>query len=115
MRSTSLLRTYGSALARALAAQPKILLLDEPFSALDAKVRHELRAWLRQLHEELGTTTIFVTHDQQEAFELADRVVVFHQGKIAQTGTPRELLEQPVNDFVREFLGHGTPQLAMGG
>ncbi len=94
------------ALARALAARPRVLLLDEPFSALDAKVRHELRAWLRQLHEELGTTTVFVTHDQDEAFELADRVAVFHRGRIEQVGTPDEIYDEPKSPFVLDFLGH---------
>ena len=94
------------ALARALAARPRVLLLDEPFSALDAKVRHELRGWLRRLHEELGTTTVFVTHDQDEAFELADRVAVFHRGRIEQVGTPDEIYDEPKSPFVLDFLGH---------
>ncbi len=94
------------ALARALAARPRVLLLDEPFSALDAKVRHELRGWLRRLHEELGTTTVFVTHDQDEAFELADRVAVFHRGRIEQLGTPDEIYDEPKSPFVLDFLGH---------
>ena len=93
------------ALARALAARPRVLLLDEPFSALDAKVRHELRAWLRRLHDELGTTTVFVTHDQDEAFELADRVAVFHRGRIEQIGTPEAIYETPQSPFVLDFLG----------
>src|SRR5947209_7109424 len=79
------------ALARALAAQPRVLLLDEPFGALDAKVRQELRAWLRKLHDEVGVTSVFVTHDQEEAFEVADEVVVMHQGKVEQVGTPQEV------------------------
>ena len=93
------------ALARALAARPRILLLDEPFSALDAKVRKELRRWLRALHNELGTTTVFVTHDQEEAFELADRVVVFNKGRIEQVGTPAEVYDAPAGRFVLDFLG----------
>jgi sulfate transport system ATP-binding protein len=92
------------ALARALAVEPKVLLLDEPFGALDARVRRELRKFLRALHDELGTTSVLVTHDQEEAFEIADRVAVIHQGKIEQLGTPEELLGAPANDFVREFL-----------
>jgi sulfate transport system ATP-binding protein len=92
------------ALARALAVEPKVLLLDEPFGALDARVRRELRKFLRKLHEELGTTSVLVTHDQEEAFEISDRVVVIHQGKIQQLGTPEQLLGAPANDFVREFL-----------
>ncbi len=94
------------ALARALAVEPKVLLLDEPFGALDAKVRKELRRWLRRLHEELGITTIFVTHDQEEAMEMADRVVVMSQGKIEQCGTPEEVYLTPANGFVYDFLGH---------
>lgn len=93
------------ALARALAIQPKILLLDEPFGALDARVRKDLRRWLRELHDTLGTTTIFVTHDQEEAFELADRVVVMGEGKIEQVGTPDEIYEHPASPFVARFLG----------
>lgn len=94
------------ALARALAVEPKILLLDEPFGALDAKVRKELRRWMRRLHEELHITTIFVTHDQEEAMEMSDRVVVMSQGKIEQVGTPEEVYLQPANGFVYDFLGH---------
>lgn len=94
------------ALARALAVEPSVLLLDEPFGALDAKVRKELRRWLRRLHEELNITTIFVTHDQEEAMEMADRVVVMSQGKIEQIGTPEEVYLQPANGFVYDFLGH---------
>ncbi|MBN8544049.1 MAG: TOBE-like domain-containing protein [Alphaproteobacteria bacterium] len=94
------------ALARALAVEPKILLLDEPFGALDAKVRKELRRWMRRLHEELNITTIFVTHDQEEAMEMADRVVVMSQGKIEQVGTPEQVYLQPANGFVYDFLGH---------
>jgi sulfate/thiosulfate transport system ATP-binding protein len=94
------------ALARALAIEPRVLLLDEPFGALDAKVRRELRRWLRRLHDEMGMTTIFVTHDQEEALELADRVVVLGQGKIEQIGTPEEVYDHPVNAFVYQFLGN---------
>jgi sulfate transport system ATP-binding protein len=94
------------ALARALAVDPKILLLDEPFGALDAQVRAELRAWLRRLHDEIHLTTVFVTHDQDEAFEVADRVVVMNHGKVEQVGSPTEVFEHPANDFVMRFLGH---------
>ncbi len=94
------------ALARALAAEPKVLLLDEPFGALDAKVRQELRQWLRRLHEEIQVTSVFVTHDQEEAFEVADHVVVMNQGKIEQMGTPAEVFEHPANAFVMDFLGN---------
>jgi len=93
------------ALARALAVEPRVLLLDEPFGALDAKVRKELRRWLRQLHEELHITSIFVTHDQDEALELADRVVVMSNGRIEQIGTPEEVYDAPANPFVFHFLG----------
>jgi len=93
------------ALARALAIEPEVLMLDEPFGALDAKVRTELRRWMRRLHEEMGMTTVFVTHDQEEAMELADRVVVMGQGKIEQVGTPQQIYGNPVNPFVYEFLG----------
>ncbi|RGE40600.1 sulfate ABC transporter ATP-binding protein [Comamonas testosteroni] len=93
------------ALARALAVEPKVLLLDEPFGALDAKVRKELRRWLRQLHDELHVTSIFVTHDQEEALEVADRVVVINQGKIEQEGTPQEVWDNPATPFVYGFLG----------
>jgi sulfate/thiosulfate transport system ATP-binding protein len=93
------------ALARALAPQPKVLLLDEPFGALDAKVRGELREWLRRLHEEIHVTTIFVTHDQEEAMDVAEQIVVMNGGRIEQTGTPRELYEHPVNEFVMSFIG----------
>jgi len=92
------------ALARALAIEPRVLLLDEPFGALDAKVRKDLRKWLRHFHDQTHLTSLFVTHDQDEAFELADRVVIFNQGQIQQIGTPFELRENPENDFVREFL-----------
>ncbi|MFZ1427487.1 MAG: sulfate ABC transporter ATP-binding protein [Geminicoccaceae bacterium] len=94
------------ALARALAIEPRVLLLDEPFGALDAKVRKELRRWLRRLHEEMGLTSVFVTHDQEEALELADRVVVMSNGKIEQVGTPDEVYDTPATPFVYEFLGH---------
>ncbi len=94
------------ALARALAVEPKVLLLDEPFGALDAKVRQELRQWLRRLHDGLHVTSIFVTHDQEEAFEVADRVVIMNRGHIEQTGTPTEIFEQPANPFVMDFLGN---------
>lgn len=93
------------ALARALAIEPKILLLDEPFGALDAKVRRELRRWLRDLHERTGLTTIFVTHDQEEALELADRVAVLKDGALEQVGTPEELYHEPASAFVFDFLG----------
>jgi sulfate transport system ATP-binding protein len=93
------------ALARALAVQPRVLLLDEPFGALDANVRAELRAWLRRLHEEVPVTTVIVTHDQEEAMEISDRIAVMSHGRIEQIGPPRELYEQPANDFVMSFLG----------
>jgi sulfate transport system ATP-binding protein len=96
------------ALARALAIEPSVLLLDEPFGALDAKVRRELRGWLRRLHDTMGLTSIFVTHDQEEALELADRVVVMNEGCIAQVGTPTEVYEQPASAFVCEFLGNAN-------
>lgn len=93
------------ALARALAIDPMVLLLDEPFGALDARVRKDLRRWLRSFHTELGVTTIFVTHDQQEALELADTVVVMNQGQIEQIGSPQEVYDHPASPFVYEFLG----------
>jgi sulfate transport system ATP-binding protein len=93
------------ALARALAVQPKVLLLDEPFGALDANVRHELREWLRRLHDEVHVTTVLVTHDQEEAMAIADRIVVLDKGRVQQVGAPRELYEQPANPFVMKFLG----------
>jgi sulfate transport system ATP-binding protein len=96
------------ALARALASQPRVLLLDEPFGALDAVVRRDLRRWLRQLHEEMNITTLFVTHDQEEAFDLADRVVIMHGGKICQLGTPIEIYQNPADHFVHEFLGESN-------
>jgi sulfate/thiosulfate transport system ATP-binding protein len=94
------------ALARALAIEPKVLLLDEPFGALDAKVRQELRGWLRRLHDEIHTTSVLVTHDQEEAFEVADRVVVMNHGRVEQAGTPAEVFERPANPFVMDFLGN---------
>ena len=94
------------ALARALAIRPKVLLLDEPFGALDAKVRQELRAWLRQLHDEIHMTSVFVTHDQEEAFEVADHVVVMNKGRIEQAGAPHEVFDHPANPFVMDFLGN---------
>jgi sulfate transport system ATP-binding protein len=99
------------ALARALAIEPKMLLLDEPFGALDARIRKELRRWLRRLHDQLGMTTVFVTHDQEEAFELADRVVVMGEGVIEQVGTPDEIYERPASPFVARFLG-GVNEIA---
>jgi sulfate/thiosulfate transport system ATP-binding protein len=96
------------ALARALAVEPKVLLLDEPFGALDAAVRKELRAWLRRLHDEVHVTTVFVTHDQEEALEVADELVVINQGRIEQVGSPSELYDKPANDFVMSFLGPVT-------
>jgi len=96
------------ALARALAMQPKVLLLDEPFGALDAQVRKELRRWLRKLHEKLHVTTVFVTHDQEEALELADEVVVMNQARIEQVGDPQTVYDQPVSPFVIEFLGNAN-------
>jgi sulfate/thiosulfate transport system ATP-binding protein len=93
------------ALARALAPQPRVLLLDEPFGALDAQVRSELREWLRRLHEEIHVTTIFVTHDQEEAMEVAEQIVVMNAGRIEQAGAPRELYESPRNEFVMSFVG----------
>ena len=93
------------ALARALAVQPRVLLLDEPFGALDATVRKELRAWLRRLHDEVHVTTVFVTHDQEEAMEVAEQIVVLNEGRIEQVGSPKELYEQPANDFVMGFVG----------
>src|SRR5438105_5054803 len=93
------------ALARALAVEPSVLLLDEPFGALDARVRKELRAWLRRLHEETKVTTIIVTHDQEEAMEVADQIVVLNQGRVEQIGGPRELYEHPANEFVMSFVG----------
>jgi sulfate/thiosulfate transport system ATP-binding protein len=96
------------ALARSLAVQPSVLLLDEPFGALDARVRKELRAWLRRLHDEVHVTTVFVTHDQEEAMEVADRIVVMNHGRIEQVGGPRDLYEHPANAFVMGFVGPVT-------
>jgi len=93
------------ALARALAVEPRVLLLDEPFGALDAKVRKELRTWLRRLHDEIHVTSVFVTHDQDEALEVADQIVVMNQGRIEQVGTPDEVFHQPKTEFVLHFLG----------
>jgi sulfate transport system ATP-binding protein len=92
-------------LARALAIDPSVLLLDEPFGALDARVRAELREWLRRLHDETHTTTVIVTHDQEEAMEVADEVAVMSQGRIEQVGPPREVYERPENEFVMTFVG----------
>ena len=112
------------ALARALAARPKVLLLDEPFGALDAKVRKELRRWLRRLHDEIHVTSLFVTHDQEEALEVADRVLIMNRGRVEQVGSPEDVYNRPANPFVLSFLGHvnifhgrmhnGTAQLANG-
>lgn len=93
------------ALARALAVEPKVLLLDEPFGALDAKVRKDLRAWLRRLHDEVHVTTVFVTHDQEEAMEVADRIVVMNKGQVEQIGTPAEIYDNPASAFVMSFIG----------
>ena len=100
------------ALARALAVEPKVLLLDEPFGALDAQVRKELRAWLRRLHDQVHVTTVFVTHDQEEAMEVADEIVVVAGGEVKQIGSPDELYEKPASDFVMSFLG---PVTTVGG
>jgi sulfate transport system ATP-binding protein len=107
------------ALARALAVEPKVLLLDEPFGALDAKVRKELRRWLRRLHDEMHVTSVFVTHDQEEAMEVADRIVVMNEGRIEQVGAPDEVYDKPATPFVLKFLGdvnlfHGRAGLAPG-
>src|SRR5438128_2845869 len=96
------------ALARALAPKPKVLLLDEPFGALDARVRAELRTWLRRLHDETHTTTVFVTHDQEEAMDVADSVVVMNRGRVEQIAGPRELYDRPANEFVMGFVGQAT-------
>ncbi|MBI5426707.1 MAG: sulfate ABC transporter ATP-binding protein [Nitrospinae bacterium] len=96
------------ALARALAVEPKLLLLDEPFGALDAKIRQELRRWLRRLHDELHVTSVFVTHDQEEALEVADRVAVMNNGQVEQAGTPDEVYRRPANPFVYNFLGNAN-------
>lgn len=107
------------ALARALAVEPKVLLLDEPFGALDAKVRKELRRWLRRLHDEVHVTSVFVTHDQEEAMEVADRIVVMNEGRIEQVGPPDEVYDHPATPFVLQFLGdvnlfHGRTGQAAG-
>ena len=108
------------ALARALAPRPKVLLLDEPFGALDSKVREELRTWLRRLHDEVHVTSLFVTHDQQEAFEVSDEIIVLNKGKVEQMGPPQQLYEHPVSPFVTAFLGavnvlHAGSVLTMDG
>jgi sulfate transport system ATP-binding protein len=108
------------ALARALAVEPRVLLLDEPFGALDARVRKDLRRWLRRLHDEMHTTSVFVTHDQEEAMEVADRVVVMNEGRIEQVGAPDEVYDRPATPFVLQFLGdvnlfHGRLGHAPGG
>nr|YP_009106719.1 probable transport protein [Pseudochloris wilhelmii]AIT95486.1 probable transport protein [Pseudochloris wilhelmii] len=92
------------AFARALALEPRILLLDEPFAALDAPMRKQLRSWIRKVHKQLAMTTVFVTHDHHEAFELADDIVILENARIAQLGTPQEIIEQPANSFVRDFI-----------
>src|SRR5437773_11615763 len=94
------------ALARALAPEPKVLLLDEPFGALDARVRQDLRRWLRRLHDEIHVTSVFVTHDQEEALEVADRIVVMDKGRGQQVGTPEEEFHHPANEFVLKFLAN---------
>jgi sulfate transport system ATP-binding protein len=93
------------ALARALAVEPRVLLLDEPFGALDAKVREELRTWLRRLHDDVHVTTIFVTHDQEEAMDVAEQIIVMNDGKVEQSGGPRDLYENPASEFVMGFVG----------
>jgi sulfate transport system ATP-binding protein len=93
------------ALARALAPRPKVMLLDEPFGALDARVRIELREWIRRLHDEVHVTSIFVTHDQEEALQISDKIVVMNEGAVEQTGTPSELYDHPANTFVASFIG----------
>ncbi len=103
------------ALARALAIEPRMLLLDEPFGALDAKVRKELRGWLRALHERMGITTVFVTHDQEEAFALADLVAIMNAGRIEQYGTPEDLRRSPKTQFVADFLEIAPPHKSAGG
>ena len=107
------------ALARALAVEPKVLLLDEPFGALDAKVRKDLRMWLRRLHDEVHVTTVFVTHDQEEAMEVADEIVVMNKGKVEQVGTPAQIYDHPASAFVMSFIGPvnvlpGTSQIFQG-
>src|SRR5207248_10756959 len=100
------------ALARALAIEPRVLLLDEPFGALDARVRKELRQWLRRLHDDVHVTSVFVTHDQEEALEVADEIVVINKGAVEQVGTPDQLYDEPANDFVMGFIG---PTTRLGG
>jgi sulfate transport system ATP-binding protein len=105
------------ALARALAIEPRVLLLDEPFGALDARVRKDLRQWLKQIQRRTGHTTLFVSHDQEEAFELADRIAILNEGRIEQAGTAREILSQPATAFVADFVEgimarHNAPRLA---
>ena len=102
------------ALARALAVEPKVLLLDEPFGALDARVRAELRQWLRRLHEDVHVTTVFVTHDQEEAMDVADQIAVMNRGIVEQVGSPRDLYEQPASDFVMGFVGPTARSTACG-
>ncbi len=101
------------ALARALAIEPQVLLLDEPFGALDARVRRDLRRWLRSIHDRLGMTTVFVTHDQEEALEIADRIVILNEGQIVQIGTPEEIYDHPATPFVQRFLG-GVNEIPVG-
>src|SRR5271155_4612334 len=101
------------ALARALAIEPRMLLLDEPFGALDAKVRKDLRIWLRRLHDAMGITTIFVTHDQEEALQVADLVAVMNKGRIEQVGTPAELRSKPATSFVADFLAESLPRATL--
>jgi sulfate transport system ATP-binding protein len=96
------------ALARALAVEPQVLLLDEPFGALDARVREELRAWLRRLHDEVHVTTIFVTHDQEEALEISEQIVVINEGRVEQSAAPQDVYDNPANDFVMSFVGPVT-------
>jgi len=96
------------ALARALAIEPRVLLLDEPFGALDAQVRQQLRVWLRQLHEKIAVTTVLVTHDQEEAMEVADRLAIIHEGRLEQVGAPAEIYDHPASSFVLGFLGPAT-------
>lgn len=100
------------ALARALAVDPQVLLLDEPFGALDAKVREDLRAWLRRLHDEVHVTTVLVTHDQAEALDVADRIAVLNKGRIEQVGSPTEVYDAPANAFVMSFLGRSPNSTA---
>ena len=103
------------ALARALAIEPKVLLLDEPFGALDAQVRTQLRHWLRDLHDTLHVTTVLVTHDQEEAMEVADRLAIINHGRLEQVGTPADMYDHPANEFVLTFLGPGHPPATASG